>query len=202
DEVGRGIELGGEQHAHAHGAGPNDRHGITGLDGAIQDADFVAGGQNVAEHDQRFFIGTFGHRVQAVVGMGNAHVFGLGAVDQVAEDPAAVFAVRVHLLLAVFALAAGRDARDQHPVALLEVADAFAHFLDDADAFMAQNAPGLHRGYVALEDVQVGAADGGAGDAHDRIGGFLNPGNGYVVETAFAGAAVDNGFHGGGKRHG
>src|SRR5690606_3715964 len=99
DEVGRGIELGGEQHAHAHGAGPNDRHGITGLDGAIQDADFVAGGQNVAEHDQRFFIGTFGHRVQAVVGMGNAHVFGLGAVDQVAEDPAAVFAVRVHLLL-------------------------------------------------------------------------------------------------------
>jgi hypothetical protein len=43
--------------------------------------------------------------------------------------------------------------------------------VDHAHAFVAEHGAGLAGGHVALEDVQVGAADGGLGDAHDGIGG-------------------------------
>ena len=59
-----------------------------------------------------------GHRVGRGVGERDPDVLGLGAVDQVAEDPAAAAeALAVAALAAEPARAAGGDARDEHPVA-------------------------------------------------------------------------------------
>jgi hypothetical protein len=86
---------------------------LPGLNLAVEHAAFEAGRQDVAEHHQRFFVGAFGNGIEAGVGVGNADELGLRAVDGVAEDPAAGRAVRVHLLAAIDAFAAGADAGDQ-----------------------------------------------------------------------------------------
>src|SRR5690606_12604118 len=201
DDAGRRVKLGREKHAHADGASAHDRHGVTRFDGTVLHADFVTRRQDVAQHDKRFFIRAFGNFVQAVVGVGDAHILGLRAVDQVAENPAAIFAMRVHLLLAVFALAARGHAGNQNTIALLEIADPFSDFFDHADPFMPQDATGRHRRNVALQNMQVGPADGGACDADDGIGRRLDGGYRDFLQGAFAGTAIDDGFHSAGKRH-
>ena len=57
----------------------------------------------------------------------------------------------------------------EDPVARLEGGDAGADLLDDADAFVAQDAPGRAGRDIALQDMQVGAADRGLGDPDDRV---------------------------------
>jgi|GEM_PF-3711320 len=106
--------------------------------------------------------------------MRNAHVFGLGAVDQVAEDPAAVAAVGIDAALTVVAATARSNAGNQHLVADLDIAHAIADFLNHPHAFVSQNTTIHHSGYVALEDMQIGTADSGMGDAHHRIRGLLD----------------------------
>src|SRR5690606_6871778 len=118
--------------------------------------------------------------VQAGVGVRNADVLGLSAVNQVAQDPAAVAAVRVHADLAVVAAAARGNAGDEHPVARLEVGYGLADFFDDADAFMPEGAPIRHRRHVTRQNVQIGAANGGVRDANDGIRGLLNRRAGLV----------------------
>jgi hypothetical protein len=49
---------------------------------------------------------------------------------------------------------------------------------------------------MALQDVQVGAADGGVFDLDDGVGGFLDFGLGFVFKDDLVEAAVDEGFHG------
>ena len=80
---------------------------LPGCDLAVEHAAFEAGGQNIAQHHQRFFVGARGDRVEARVGMGDADIFGLGAVDLIAQDPAARRAMGVHPPAAVLAFAAG-----------------------------------------------------------------------------------------------
>src|SRR5690606_35983802 len=94
----------------------------------------------------------------------------LGAVDQMAQDPATVFTVGIHLRLAILALATGGNAGDQDPVTLLEVADATAHLLDDTHAFVAEDAPRCHRRHIALKNVQIGTADGGFSNFDNGVG--------------------------------
>jgi hypothetical protein len=36
-------------------------------------------------------------------------------------------------------------------------------------AFVSEDAPGHDRGHMALQDVQIGTADRGLGDLHDRV---------------------------------
>ena len=92
--------------------------------------------------------------------MRDAHVFGLRAVDLVAEDPAASGAVRIHAAAAIVAFAAGGDARDEHAIADGNAVTAGADLLDHADALVTEDAAGRTGRHVAFEDVQVGAADG------------------------------------------
>src|SRR5665811_2569358 len=74
--------------------------------------------------------------IQRVVRERRADELGLGSVDQVAEDPADADgtlvgeAVRGVAAAAVAADAARADARDDHPVADLEVPDCIAHLGD------------------------------------------------------------------------
>ena len=106
DQQGGRVKLRRQQGGHAHRARPDYHHTVTRLDLAGEHADLEAGRQNVAEHHQRFFIRAGGYRVQAVVGMGNTHIFGLGTVNRMAQNPAAVSAMGVHLPPAVGATAA------------------------------------------------------------------------------------------------
>ena len=136
---------------------------------AAEHAALEVGGQDIAQHHQRLFVGAGGNGIEARVRVGDADELGLCAVDAVAEDSAAGRAMRVHELAAIHAFAAGVDARDQDPVSQLERCHNRPNLVDDAYAFVAQDAARLAARHVTLEDVQVGAADGRLGYLHDRV---------------------------------
>src|SRR6266436_2560818 len=127
--------------------------------------------------------------------MGYAHVFRLSPVDRVAEDPAAGGAVRVHGAAAVFAFAAGRDARDQDAVAGAEGSDAGPCLLDRAHTLVAENAPGSASRDIALEDMQVRATDSRLRDSDDRVGCCGDRRHRSLLELLLAWSQVDEGFH-------
>ena len=98
-------------------------------------------------------------------------------VDQVAEDPAAaVEAVRVHRLLAVLTLAAGTDTGDDHPVANLEADHRVADLVDDPHALVTEDAAVRDGGHVALQDMEVRAADRRRCELHNDVGRRLDRG--------------------------
>ncbi|MPL80469.1 hypothetical protein SDC9_26369 [bioreactor metagenome] len=194
DPAGR-EELRGQQHRHPHRAGADHGDGVAGLHMAVLHADLEAGRQDVRQHHQRLFVGPRRDRVQRMVGMRDAHVFGLGTVDRVAENPAAVGAMGIEAALAVRAFAAGGDAGDQHRVAGLEVHHRVADLLDDADALVAKRAARRHGGHVAFQDVQVGAADRGLADLHDHVGRFLDRRFVFLDPVLLAGALEHQCFH-------
>ena len=143
------------------------------------DSDFVSGGQGVGKEHCDFFVQCVRQVVEGGVGKRGAHVLGESAVDHVAENPGStVLAVAVKLLLAVLARAASGNARDKYFVAGLEVLHCLADGFDGADAFVAEDASVpfacalafafLNFGVFAMEDAEVGAADGGGVDADDR----------------------------------
>ena len=110
-------------------------------------------------------------RVGRGVGERDTDVLGLGAVDLVTEDPAAAAeALAVAALAAEAAGAARGDARHEHLVADLHVLHARSDLFDGADGLVTEDAAVGHRGHVALQDVQVGAADRHRVDANDRVG--------------------------------
>ena len=74
--------------------------------------------------------------------MGNTHILGLRAIDLIAEDPAARGAMGIHPAAAIIAFAAGGDAGNENVIALMEGSDAGAGFLDHADPFVTEDAPG------------------------------------------------------------
>src|SRR3546814_11275955 len=78
------------------------------------------------------------------------------------------------------AVAGWRDRTGDHPLSLAITSDGGAELFDDADRLMADGQPSAHR-VLALEDMDVGAADGRCGDAHKRIQG-TNLGHRLVVE--------------------
>ena len=71
-----------------------------------------------------------------------------------------------------------------------------ADAVDDADALVAEDAAGRAGGDVALQDVQVRAADGGLERFDDGVAGRLDLRLGPVFERLFAGTLVDESFHG------
>ena len=105
----------------------------------------------------------------------HAGVLGLQAVDQVAEDPAAAAGALAVVALAAEAAAATRvmqETSTRSPTA--SVVTAAPDSMIVADRLVTEDRPGCHLGHVALEDVQVGAADGGRVDADDHVRWLLN----------------------------
>ena len=80
--------------------------GVAGFDVAILHADLKTSGHDVREHHQRLFVGTCRDRVERIVAMGNADIFGLCAVDLMAKNPTAIRAMGVKLTLTIGAFAA------------------------------------------------------------------------------------------------
>ena len=68
-------------------------------------------------------------------------------------------------------------------------------FLDDADAFVAQNATRLTGRDVALEDVQVGSADRRLGDFDDRVRGRLDVRLRMILQGFLARPQIHERFH-------
>src|SRR4029077_4285502 len=120
------------------------------------------------------------------VRMGDPHEFRLRAVDGIAQDPATVAAMRVHALPAVVALSAGRDTGDDHTVAWTNGRHGGTHFHHDADALVPENPAGRHTREVALQDVQVGTADGRGRDPDDGVRGVLDGGPGRLFPRSLA----------------
>ena len=169
DDLGRRVELRRQQRRQADRPRTDDGDGAARLHLAVEHAAFEARGQDIAQHHQGFFVHACGNGIEAGVGMGYADIFRLGAVYRVAQNPAARRAMRIHRLAAVDAFAAGADAGDQNTVARLESRDGGADGLDDAHAFMTENAAGLAGRDVAFENMQIGAADRGLGDPDDGV---------------------------------
>ena len=61
---------------------------------------------------------------------------------------------------------------------------------------MAQDAPFFNLGNVTLEDVQVGAADGGGINASNDVGGFKDGGVWNFFPSSLAWTVVNNCLHG------
>jgi hypothetical protein len=123
-------------------------------------------------------------------------VLGLRAVDEVAEDPAtSTKALPVAANSAVPAPPARGDARHQHPVAGRDRADRSPDLFDSAYGLVAEDAPVGNLRHVALEDVQVGAADGHRVDPDDRVLGIAQGWLGDVAPRVAAGAMVGERFH-------
>jgi len=111
------------EQAGSHDRGQSDRPGtdhgddITRTHAAVQDTDLIAGRQDVRQHQDVLISSAVRHRVGRVVGERHPDILGLGAVDLVAQDPAAAAqALPAAALPAEPAGAAYRHARDQNAV--------------------------------------------------------------------------------------
>jgi hypothetical protein len=99
---------------------PGADHGddVAGAHAAGQHADLVSGRQDVGQHEGLLVADPVRDAERGVVRVQHAGELGLGAVDRVAEDPAAAFqALPVAALTAELAGPAGADAGDEHAVA-------------------------------------------------------------------------------------
>ena len=174
----------------------------------VADADATAFGAGEAgRHDVRthqyLLVGQGSrHRREIGHGVGHQHELGLAAVDGVAELPAAHRLEAVTCAGAVLrglaaqagiAVAARRDGANDDPLALFVVRYGGTKLFDDADRLV-PDGQAFADGILALEDVNIGAADRGRGDAHQRVQG-TDVGYGLGFENDAAGLNEDRGFH-------
>jgi len=195
DEIRRSKKLRRQQRRQSDGPGSDDGHRVTGFDAAIEHAAFVAGRQNVAQHHHRVLVRIFGNKIKACVGKGNADELRLRAVNRVAQNPAALLAMRRHPAPAILALPARRDARNQNAVALVKTADAGSGFINHSDSFMAENPASRDCRQIAFENMQVGAADGCLGHPHHGVGRLAQRRLRHFFQLFFSRTAIHEGFH-------
>jgi hypothetical protein len=192
----------GAEEPGAHDGRQTDRtrshHGdhVTRPYAPVEDPDLVARGQDVGQHEDLLVGGTRRDLVGGRVGEGDAHVLGLGAVGGVAEDPAAAAeALAVAAFPAEAARAARGDARHEHPVTGLDRLDGVADRLDRPDGFVAEDPPVGHRGDVAFEDVEIGAADRHGVDADDGVGVVDDRGLGHIFPSLLTRPVIHECLH-------
>ena len=80
-------------------------------------------------------------------------------------------------------------------VSRFERSDGGPDFIDDADAFMTENAAGLARRDVTLENVQIGAANCRFGHFDDRVRGSRDIRLGPVFEGLLSWPLINECFH-------
>ena len=177
------------------------RHGVADADAAALRAG-EAGRHDVGAHQHLLVGEPVRHRSEVRHGIGHQHVFGLASVDGVAEAPAAqrlpaVLGAGPVLGMAAaqagLAVPARRDRTGDDPLALAVALHGRAELLDHADRLVADGQPSGHR-ILALEDVDVGAADRGGGDADERIE-RTDIRDRLLVEDDAAGLDEDGDFH-------
>lgn len=70
----------------------NDRYCAAWMHVASDGADFETGGESVAHDEKASFVDVWGDVVEACICVWHAEIFGVSAVNEVAELPAAMFA--------------------------------------------------------------------------------------------------------------
>jgi len=158
---------------------------------AVQRATFEASREDVTQHDERLCVCVRRDRVETGIRVRDAHMARLRAVDGVPENPAAVSTMRVHLPAAEIASSARSDTRDEDAIAGDEGRYRGPNVGHHADALVPEDSTLRHRRHIALQDVQVGAANGGGGDADNRVGVVLKHRTGSFFPGPTAGTAID-----------
>src|SRR5262249_18561410 len=196
DVAGAGQPRGGDR-GQADRAAPDHRDDIAGTHAAGQHADLVAGRQDVGQHERLFVAYPVGDPERGGVRVGHLDEVGLSAVDLVAQDPAAALqALPVTSLAAVPAAPAAADAGDEHAVAGAQPAHAVAGLPAGPAGPVAED-PALADGrHIALEDVQVGPADGGRVHLDDDVTVVGDLRVRHFFPGLLAGTVVDEGSHG------
>ena len=169
------IELRRQQGGQADRPGADDGHGVARLHLAVQHAALEAGRQDVAQHDQRFFVGVRRER-----GRGSCRRAGCGRTRPAcrrwccrgSSRPSRQCEYMPFRQKSHFPQDVMQEISTCRPV--VNAGDRRAHLLDDADALVPEDPAVGHRRHVALQDVQVGAADGGGRDPDDGVGRLLD----------------------------
>src|ERR1700686_2122007 len=197
DDPGRGVQLRGHDRRQADRARAHYGHGVARPHAAVLDAYLERGRKDVGQEKNLLIGESRWNLVKRVVRKRDTRVFGLKAVDQVTEDPStAACALAVAGLLADPAAATRGDAGNQDVVADLEVGDAGTGLDNCAHSLVTKNRARLYGRHIALEEVKVGAADGGGVDLDDGVGRRLNGRVGYGVPGPESGSVIDECFHG------
>jgi hypothetical protein len=103
----------------------------------------------------------------------------------VAEDPASAAEALPVLAGSTEATAAtGRDTGDKDPVSDATTRHGRTDLLDRPYGLVTEDPAVADGRHVALQDVQVSAADRHCVDAHHRVGGFDHSGLGHLVTRA------------------
>ena len=89
DHRGRAVELRSDDRRQSDRACADDGDDIARLDMTVEDADLVAGRQDVGQHQNGLVGHAVGNRIGREIGERDADEFGLRAVDRVAENPTA-----------------------------------------------------------------------------------------------------------------
>ena len=157
----------------------------------------VSGAHHVRQRQQRrdqSVVLTRRERDERSVCEWHAYRLTLTAVDAVSRPPAAVQAGRVQPFVAEDAGAVRPRERGDDEIAGLDRAHVGAHVLDDTDELVAHPLPGLARLQLVVRP-EIAAADAGARDADERIGGLDQARVGDVLDPDIAGAVHDSCAH-------
>jgi hypothetical protein len=194
----------GRQQARGHDRREPDRAGsdhgdcVAGLHIAVQDSDLERRREDVGEEQHLLVAQLLGNRVHGRVREGHTRVLRLQPVDQVPEDPAAsARAEAVVALAAEPAAPAGRDAGDEDAVALGDRRDRVALGHDRADGLVPEDPARLDGRDVALEDVEVGSADGRGADLDHDVGGLPDRRVGNGLPRPDTGTSIGECLHDG-----
>src|SRR5665213_3262023 len=159
----RGIEPRSQDGRQADRPSPDHDDGIAGLDPSIEDAHLVGGGKDVGQHEDLLVTGPGGQPIGRGASEGHSDVLGLGTVDEVTEDPtSADQALAISTVAVVAAAPAGADARHEYSVTGGDGGHSSADRHNGAHCLMAEDPTLIDLGHVALQNVQIGSADGGA----------------------------------------
>jgi hypothetical protein len=196
DDLARRQQPGGQHRGQADRPRADDRDDVTRAHPAVEHAHLIRGREDVGEEQHLLVAGGLGQLVERGVGERRARVLGLQPVDRVPENPApSAEALPVVGLLAEAASPAGADARHQHAVARCDRGHAGADLFDGADSLVPEDGTRGGLRDIALEDVQVGAADRRGVDPHDGVGRIQDGRIRDGVPGALAGTVIDEGLH-------
>lgn len=191
EDAGGAHEVGAEGGAESDGALAEDGDVIAKLDGTAFGGGKAGGGDGGEEDD--LFVGEgIGDGGEVGLGVRDADVFGLAAIDGVAETPAAALAAALGGVAAEagFALAAGGDGADENPLAGFVVIDAIPEFVNHANGFMADGEARADR-IFPFHDMNIRSTNGSERDLHD---GFADTGTRYrLVFNGEATGGTENG---------
>src|SRR5215203_2865413 len=98
--------------------------------------------------------------MEAVVCMWSKHIFSLGSIDGVTQDPTPVSTMCIHLFFTVFTGSVGGNAGNNYVVAFFKIPYSGSHLFNYTNAFMSQGSTRFNSRHFPFQNTQVSSADG------------------------------------------